>query len=96
MTWRDKALLSFLIWVCVYPGVLLVTYGFQWLGVEMAMWLEILISTALTVPLISVVAAPQVEKLIAAAKHESLAELKIDQAREAPGPDPEEILARRR
>jgi antibiotic biosynthesis monooxygenase (ABM) superfamily enzyme len=96
MTWRDKALLSFLIWVCVYPGVLLVTYGFQWLGVEMAMWLEILISTALTVPLISVVAAPQVEKLIAAAKDESLAEFKLDQAREAPGPDPEEILARRR
>ncbi len=92
MTWRDKALLSFLIWVFVYPGVLLVTYGFQWLGIEIALWLEIAISTALTVPLISILAAPQVERIVAAAKGESPAELKIDQAREAPGPDPEDIV----
>lgn len=94
MTWRDKALLSFLIWLCVFPGVLLITSMLQWSGIEMALWLELLVSTALTVPLISVVAAPQVEKLIAAARHESLAELKMDQARAAPGPDPEDIVMR--
>lgn len=92
MTWRDKALLSFLIWVFVYPGVLLVTYAFQWLGIDVALWLEIAISTALTVPLISILAAPQVERIVAAAKGESPAELKLDQAREAPGPKPEEVL----
>lgn len=92
MTWRDKALLSVLIWAFVYPGVLLVTYGFRWLGIELAPWLEIAISTALTVPLISILAAPQVERIVAAAKGETAAELKLEQSREAPGPKPEELL----
>ena len=94
MTWRDKALLSALIWVFVYPGVLLVTFAFRWLGIELALWLEILISTALTVPLISLLAAPQVEKLVAASRGETLAEFKMDQAREA-APNPEDLPARR-
>jgi antibiotic biosynthesis monooxygenase (ABM) superfamily enzyme len=94
MTWWDRLIMSLLIWVCVFPGVLLVSYGFRWLGIELAMWLEILVSTALTVPLISLVAAPQVERLIAAMRHETLAELKLDQAREAPGPDPKQLLNR--
>lgn len=92
MTWKDKALLSGLIWVCVFPGVLLITYGLKWLGIELALWLEIMISTALTVPLISVVAAPQVERIVAATRGQTPAELKLDQAREASGPDPEEVV----
>ena len=92
MTWRDKALLSFLIWVFVYPGVLIVSYAFDWLGIDVALWIEIGISTALTVPLISIVAAPMVEKIVAATKGESQAELKVEQAREADGPAPEDIV----
>jgi antibiotic biosynthesis monooxygenase (ABM) superfamily enzyme len=83
MRWWDKLMMSFLIWVCVFPGVLLITYLFRWMGLELDLWVEILLSTALTVPLITVVAAPQVEKLIAAAHDKTLAELKMDQAREA-------------
>jgi antibiotic biosynthesis monooxygenase (ABM) superfamily enzyme len=82
MRWWDKVMMSFLIWVCVFPGVLLITYLFRWIGLELDLWLEILLSTALTVPLITVVAAPQVEKLIAAAHDQTLAELKMAQAKE--------------
>jgi antibiotic biosynthesis monooxygenase (ABM) superfamily enzyme len=94
MTWKDKLVLSALIWVAVYPGVLLVTFAFRWIGLDIALWLELLLSTAITVPLISVVAAPQVEKVVAWLKGESLAELKLEQARAAPGPSPEEIVGR--
>lgn len=83
MRWWDKFLMSFLIWVCVFPGVLILTYLFRWVGLDLALWLEILLSTALTVPLITVVAAPQVERIIAAAHDQTLAELKMDQVREA-------------
>jgi antibiotic biosynthesis monooxygenase (ABM) superfamily enzyme len=93
--WKDKLVLSTLIWICVYPGVLLVTFVFQWIGLEVDLWLELLLSTAITVPLISVVAAPQVEKVVAYLRDETPAELKVDQAREAPGPSPEEIVGRR-
>lgn len=91
MRWRDKALLSFLIWVFVYPGVLLVTYVFRWLGIDLALWLELAVSTALTVPLISLVAAPVVERIVAASRGQTPAELKLDQAREERGPDPEDV-----
>ncbi|SFP70378.1 hypothetical protein [Tranquillimonas alkanivorans] len=90
MTKRDQFVLSFLIWLCVYPSVLLFSYLFVWFGIEVPLWLEILISTALTVPLISVVAAPRVEAMIARAKGETPAELKMDQARDVPGPNPED------
>jgi antibiotic biosynthesis monooxygenase (ABM) superfamily enzyme len=96
MRWRDKALLAGLIWVFVYPGVLLMSYAFLWLGIEVPLWIELGISTAVTVPLISLVAAPLVERVVAAAKGESAAEMKVEQAREAPGPDPEEIVGRGR
>ena len=88
MTVGEKTALQLLIWLCVYPAVLVVSYGFDWLGIDWPMWAEIGVSTALTVPLIGLVAAPHVEKLIAAARGESLAELKADEAREAEGPDP--------
>ncbi len=95
MTPREQAVLIFMIWLCVYPGVLIFSYGFIWLGIDVPLWLEILISTAVTVPLISLVAAPRVEKMLAAARHETLAEFKMDQAREAEGPDPEQQIGRR-
>jgi antibiotic biosynthesis monooxygenase (ABM) superfamily enzyme len=83
MRWWDKLMMSFLIWVCVFPGVLLPTYLFPWVGLDLELWLEILLSTALAVPLITVVSAPQVERLVAAAHDKTLAELKMDQVREA-------------
>lgn len=94
MRWRDKALLALLIWAFVYPGVLLMSYSFRWLGIDIALWIELAISTAVTVPLISLLAAPRVERIVAASRGESAAELKLDQAREAPGPDPEDIVGR--
>jgi antibiotic biosynthesis monooxygenase (ABM) superfamily enzyme len=95
VTFRDKTVLSALIWVCVYPGVLVVTWLFQAVGLEFDLWLELLLSTAITVPLISLLAAPQMERVLARMKGESAAELKVDQARDAPGPSPEEIVERR-
>jgi antibiotic biosynthesis monooxygenase (ABM) superfamily enzyme len=94
MRWRDKALLSLLIWAFVFPGVLLLTYAFEWIGLKVPLWAEIALSTALTVPLISLVAAPWVERIVAASRGETVADLKVAQAREAPGPDPEEIVGR--
>lgn len=88
MSLKETVLFNFLIWLCVYPSVLVLTYGFDWLGIEIALPLEILISTALSVPLIGYVAAPQMEKLIAHARGETLAELKMHQAEQAEGPDP--------
>lgn len=94
MTWRDKGLLSVLIWACVYPGVLALSYVFQWLDAGWPLWAELAVSTALTVPLISVVAAPQVERVVAAVRGQTPAELKLEEAREADGPSPEEIVGR--
>lgn len=91
MRWRDKLLLSFLVWLCVYPGVLLVTWIFQWIGFSPAQWIEIGISTALTVPLISIVAIPIVERAVAASRDETPAEMKLAEARAAPGPDPDDV-----
>ena len=92
MRWRDKLLLSILVWIFVYPGVLLVTWIFAWIGFSPAQWIEIGISTALTVPLISLVAVPVVERVVAASRDETPAEMKLAEARDAPGPDPEEVV----
>lgn len=93
MRWRDKILLSFLVWLFVYPGVMLVTWAFQWIGFAPAQWIEVGISTALTVPLISFVAVPVVERIVAAYRDETPAEMKVAEARDAPGPDPERIVS---
>ena len=85
MSWRDQALKNFGVWLAVYPSVLLFSYGFKWLGIEVPLWIEILISTAFTVPLISYVAVPWVEKRLAHAKGESPAEMKHEEAEQAEG-----------
>jgi len=86
---RDKALLIFLVWLAVFPSVVLLTYAFRWIGLEAPLWLEIGVSTMLTVPMITMVALPFVERLVAASRDETPAELKMAEAREAPGPDPD-------
>ena len=82
MTTREQVMLIFLIWLCVYPSVLIFSYLFIWFDIDVPHWLEILVSTALTVPLISLVASPRVEAMIARARGETLAQFKRDQARE--------------
>ncbi len=94
MTGREKLVLNALIWACVYPAVLLTSYGFDWLGIDWPLWAEIGVSTAATVPLIGMVCAPAVEKMIAAAEGRSAAELKLAQAEEAEGPSPREIVTK--
>jgi len=83
MYFTEKLALNVLIWACVYPSVLIFSYGFEWLGVDTPLWIEIGISTALSVPLISTVALPRIEALIARAEGERPADLKWRQAREA-------------
>ncbi|WP_341214358.1 hypothetical protein [uncultured Limimaricola sp.] len=85
LTWRDQALKNFGVWLAVYPSVLLFSYGFEWLDIDVPLWLEILISTAITVPLISHIAVPMVEKRLAHAKGESPAELMHQEADQAEG-----------
>ena len=88
MALRERAVLTFMVWLCVYPSVLFFSYVFQWLQIRVPLWLEIGISTAISVPLISTVCIPWVEKALAAAQHESPAELKMRQAENVEGPDP--------
>ncbi len=85
MKLRDQILKNLGVWLAVYPSVLIFSYGFKWLGIEVALWLEILISTALTVPLISYGAVPLVEKWLARAEGKTPAQMKHEEAEEAEG-----------
>lgn len=76
MSRRERIILNIGIWLCVYPSVLATTGLFQWLGLDLDLWLEILLSTALTVPLISYIAVPAVKKVMAKAEGKDEAELK--------------------
>lgn len=62
---KETAIQAVLIWLAVYPSVLLFSYAFRWLGVGAPLWVEILVSTALTVPLITVVAQPVIGRIMA-------------------------------
>jgi antibiotic biosynthesis monooxygenase (ABM) superfamily enzyme len=81
VTWRENLFLNFLIWLCVYPAVLTSTYVLDWLNLGLPLWLEIAISTALTVPIIGQIAAPQALRLVAKAEGRTAAELKLDDAK---------------
>ena len=83
MTKRQQALFVFLVWLCVYPGVFLIAEVIAWAIPGSPVWLRILLSTAVTVPSISLFVLPQVNKLVARAKGQTVAELKRAQARAA-------------
>jgi antibiotic biosynthesis monooxygenase (ABM) superfamily enzyme len=68
MNAKEQAVLNFGVWLTVYPSVLGTSYGIDALALELPLWLEILVSTALTVPLISYVAVPLLKILIAKAE----------------------------
>ena len=83
MSRKETTIQLFLVWLAVYPSVLAFTYGMRWLGLALPLPLEILISTALTVPLITFVAQPVIERRMARARGESPADLKRRQAEQA-------------
>lgn len=83
MSKRETAIKNVLIWLAVYPSVCLLTYAFEWLDWRAPIWLETLLSTALVVPLISLVAQPAIQRWIAHSGGESVADLKRREAREA-------------
>ncbi len=85
MSFAEKTALNFMVWMCVFPSVLIFSYGFQWLGIDVPLWAEIGISTALSVPLISSVCIPRIEAALAKVEGTTPAELKVRQAREAEG-----------
>ena len=64
MSRKELVLENLLIWACVYPSVMLFSFLLDWLEIELELWLEILISTGITVPFISFVAAPVINRLI--------------------------------
>jgi antibiotic biosynthesis monooxygenase (ABM) superfamily enzyme len=65
---KEQAALNFGVWLAVYPSVLGTSYGIDALALALPLWLEILVSTALTVPLISYVAVPALKTAIAKAE----------------------------
>lgn len=75
MTAKEQAALNFGVWLAVYPSVLATSYGIDAMGLDLPLWLEILVSTAITVPLISYVAVPLLKSIIAKAEHKDPAEL---------------------
>ena len=64
MPGKEIILQNVLIWACVYPCALGVSYGLDWFGVDFPLWFEILISTAFTVPFISIAAIPMIENIM--------------------------------
>ncbi len=73
------------VWLAVYPTVCLVSYALQWAKWDMPTFLRVFASTIVTVPLISYVAIPAIERRIAAMRGELQAELKRRQAEDADG-----------
>ena len=64
MAFKEIVLQNFLIWACVFPSALGVSYGLNWIGMDFPLWFEILISTAFTVPFISLAAIPMIESVM--------------------------------
>jgi antibiotic biosynthesis monooxygenase (ABM) superfamily enzyme len=83
MTRRESLALVALIWAGVFPSVLLITYAFEWFDIDAPTWVRVMVSTLFTVPFIEFVILPRVERLIAAARDDSRAELLAAQARDA-------------
>lgn len=75
MNTREQAILNFGVWLAVYPSVLGTSYAIEAPALKLPLWLEILVSTALTVPLISYVAVPLLKTLIARAEGKDPPEL---------------------
>ena len=90
MSGRDGVIQATLIWAFVYPSVLVFSYGLNWLAPGWPRWAVLLISTLFTVSIISFLVTPLVERILARRRGQTHAELMLDRARAARGPDPEE------
>ncbi|WP_316013978.1 hypothetical protein [Roseobacter sp. HKCCA0434] len=89
MTRKESIGLTALIWLCVAPCVMFVSYLFEWFDIDWPLWARVLVSTGFTVPFIEFIVTPRVERIIAAAQDKTRAELKRQEAREASdGADP--------
>jgi antibiotic biosynthesis monooxygenase (ABM) superfamily enzyme len=80
MSARETFIQIVLVWLAVYPSVLFFSYCFRWLGLDVPLYVEILVSTALTVPLITFVVQPVIQWRIARARGQSKADLLREQA----------------
>ena len=90
MSRGESVVQAALIWACVYPCVLAFSYGLNALAPDWPRWAVILVSTVFTVGIISFVVTPGVERVLAWRRGQSRAELMLDRARAASGPDPED------
>lgn len=89
MSRTESVIQAALIWGCVYPSVLAMSYGLNALAPELPRWAVILVSTLFTVSIISFLITPLVERLLARRRGQTHAELMLDRARAAAGPDPD-------
>lgn len=76
----DRLLHILLVWLIVYPAVTALSYVLTWLGLDEPRWLQIGISTLFTVPFISLVAVPLIERLLAHRHGQSRSDLKREEA----------------
>lgn len=93
---KETALKGLLVWLAVYPSVTLVSYAFGWLGIDWPLFAEILVSTALTVPLITFVVQPTIMRRMAMARGQATAGLMRAQAAQADAREEEEAEDARR
>ena len=81
----SKILQAALIWVLVYPCVLIFSYGSDAVAPEAPKWAVVMVSTLFTVSLIEFVGTPMVERVVARWRGQSRAELLADKAEAAEG-----------
>ena len=86
MTRRETLLQTLLVWIGVYPCVLLFGYGADALVPDAPRWAVTMVSTLFTVSLFQFALVPVVERIIARRRGDTRAELLAAKARDAEGP----------
>ena len=82
----SRVLQAALVWLLVYPCVLLFSYGSDAVAPEAPKWAVVLVSTLFTVTLIEFVGTPIVERVVARWRSQTRSELLADKAKAAEGP----------
>ena len=66
---RERCLVAFLVWLGVYPAVLVMNYLLRWAGLaDLPLPVTVLLTTIVTVPIIEFVVVPPVKTIIAKAE----------------------------
>lgn len=86
MTKGETFLQTVLVWLFVYPCVLLFGYGADWIVPDAPKWAVTLASTLFTVSVIQFAMMPAVERIISRRRGDTRAELLAAKARDAQGP----------